>query len=707
MIKRNQAILNQLNALLDWVLIVASYIFSAWLYLTALDHDRSNMAALSARSVGIAAAVALVLLLLFTISGFYSATRTRRLTWKLGVIIVAVTGVVLSWSFMLYLLRLENFSRGVLFLFYGCAAAVLCAKYGFMAWLFRRIRAAGYNLKHQVVIGSGGQAARYKQDAEGERGLGLVIDRTVRPDDVLDGVLADPNIDEAVIALEPEEYGKIREVIGACEKNGVKYAVVPFYSDLIPAHPVFESVGSSKLFSMRSNQLENVGWAALKRLFDVMASAAGLLVLSPLLLAIAMGVKLSSPGPILFKQTRVGYKRKEFQMLKFRSMRVNDKEDTAWSTDTDGRRTRFGSFIRKFSLDELPQLWNVLRGDMSLVGPRPELPHFVEQFRETVPLYMVKHQVKPGITGWAQVNGYRGDTSIRKRIELDLWYIDHWSPLLDMKILFKTVFGGMMNTEHLNLAAEVKDVKIIVAAHKPAWMPADPLYVPVQAGAAGKPDLGFQRDDAGENISEKNAHYCELTVLYWAWKNLKADYLGLAHYRRHFTAHRFARNRHAVLTLPQASAFLDRADCLLPLPRHYWIETNYSQYAHAHHGQDLDTVREIIREKFPSYLKAFDASMKRTCGHRFNMFVMKRDLADRCCQWLFDILSELEKRLDISDYNPYDSRVFGFVAERLLDVWIETNGVKYKEIPYVFMEKQNWVVKGVNFVKRKMAGNKS
>jgi len=153
----------------------------------------------------------------------------------------------------------------------------------------------------------------------------------------------------------------------------------------------------------------------------------------------AIGVKLSSPGPVLFKQARVGYGKKIFYMYKFRSMRVNDRESTGWSTDTDPRRTRFGSFIRKFSIDELPQLFNVLFGDMSLVGPRPELPHFVEQFREDVPLYMVKHQVRPGMTGWAQVHGFRGDTSIAERIRHDVYYIEHWSVLLDVQILLMTL----------------------------------------------------------------------------------------------------------------------------------------------------------------------------------------------------------------------------------------------------------------------------
>jgi len=157
------------------------------------------------------------------------------------------------------------------------------------------------------------------------------------------------------------------------------------------------------------------------------------------MLVAAIGVKLSSPGPILFKQARVGYGNKNFYMYKFRSMRVNARETTGWSTNTDPRRTRFGSFIRKYSIDELPQFFNVLKGDMSLIGPRPELPHFVEQFRNEIPLYMVKHQVRPGITGWAQVHGLRGDTSIEDRIKHDVYYIENWSLLLDIQILFMTL----------------------------------------------------------------------------------------------------------------------------------------------------------------------------------------------------------------------------------------------------------------------------
>ena len=193
---------------------------------------------------------------------------------------------------------------------------------------------------------------------------------------------------------------------------------------------------------------------AIKRGFDIVVSAFLLLVSSPFMLLIALLVRLSSPGPILFRQERVGLNKRNFYMLKFRSMRVNDKQDTAWSTQKDDRRTKIGSFLRKVSLDELPQFLNVLKGDMSLVGPRPEIPRFVEEFRETVPRYMVKHQVRPGITGWAQVNGLRGDTSIPDRIRHDLWYIENWRFALDIKILFMTAFGGMKNSETLGSGKE-------------------------------------------------------------------------------------------------------------------------------------------------------------------------------------------------------------------------------------------------------------
>ena len=206
-------------------------------------------------------------------------------------------------------------------------------------------------------------------------------------------------------------------------------------------------IGDTSLIDLSASPLDNIVMAGLKRLIDIVGSAAILILISPLMLAIAIGVKLSSPGPVFFVQERVGRNKKIFKMLKFRSMRVNDSEKTGWSTDGDPRKTVFGSFIRKTSIDELPQLINVLVGQMSLVGPRPEVPYHVEHFKEEIPQYLVRQQVRPGMTGWAQINGLRGDTSIEERIKYDLWYINHWTPRLDIEILMKTAFGGFVNQE--------------------------------------------------------------------------------------------------------------------------------------------------------------------------------------------------------------------------------------------------------------------
>lgn len=252
----------------------------------------------------------------------------------------------------------------------------------------------------------------------------------------------------------------------------------------------------------------------------------------------------------------------------------------------------------------------------------------------------------------------------------------------------------------LSLCAVRGDVvKIVIAAHKPYSMPTDAVYFPLQVGAAGKSPIGFQRDDEGENISGKNANWCELTGIYWAWKNLEADAVGLVHYRRHF------RGARGVATGDELTLLMDGHDIILPRKRNYFIETNYSQYAHAHHAVDLDETRRILSERHPSYVDSFDAAMKSTKGHRFNMFVMKRPFFDAYCEWLFDVLFELERRLDISAYSAYDARVFGFVAERLLDVWLNRqNGIRVCELPVLHLEGQNWPKKIYSFVLRKFCG---
>lgn len=251
------------------------------------------------------------------------------------------------------------------------------------------------------------------------------------------------------------------------------------------------------------------------------------------------------------------------------------------------------------------------------------------------------------------------------------------------------------------------DIKIIVATHKIYWMPEDPVYLPLQVGAAIKEELGYIKDNTGDNISTKNPHFCELTGLYWAWKNLKADYVGLVHYRRYFTQKEvvgICRKRNQILKRVEWEKLLSVYSIVVADKRKYYIETNRSHYNHAHPSIGLDETERIIEELFPEYSVAFATVMKRTWAHMFNMFVMRRDLFDAYCTWMFTVLFELEKRLDISQFDAYNARVFGFVSERLLDVWLEKNGILYKEQNVSFMERQNWVKKGSLFLKRKLFG---
>lgn len=249
----------------------------------------------------------------------------------------------------------------------------------------------------------------------------------------------------------------------------------------------------------------------------------------------------------------------------------------------------------------------------------------------------------------------------------------------------------------------MSDIEVLVACHREKDIPNGAPLCPIQVGAAiaERRFDGFLHDDEGENISQKNRTFCELTALYWAWKNADAEYIGLCHYRRFFAGRRLGNKLSRIATQQELEAALSNAPILVPKKRNYFIETNYSQYAHAHHGQDLDVTREILSQRWGEYLPAFDRLMRRTSGHRFNMLVMRRDYFCAYCQWLFDVLFQLEQRLDVSNYSDYNKRVFGFVSERLLDVWLETTSAPYTEMPVVFTQRQNWLKKGGAFLKRK------
>lgn len=458
MIRENQTLLNRLNVALDGILIFLSLLAAYWLRFNVLH----GIPSVPFQSYVLAGFVLVpVHLMTYAVFGLYESFRKKRLYQELELLFAANT---LDFAFLLmtlFLTRDVNFSRLALGFFTVIADGSLGVKRIFMRKFLGALRRRGRNLKRTMIVGSGALARKYTEEVRRNPWLGYQITGYVSEKskwkDVkwlgefwqLPALLDLYHPDEVVAALDIDEYQELPHIIQMCEKAGTKLSLIPFYAQYMPAHPQIDSLNGLQMINLRRIPLDNWGNAFLKRTVDIIGSLLLIVLTSPLMLIAAVGVRLSSPGPIIFKQKRVGLNKDEFYMYKFRSMRINNQADTAWSTNQDNRKTRFGAFIRKYSIDELPQFFNVLKGDMSLVGPRPEIPHFVEQFKEEIPLYMVKHQVRPGITGWAQVNGLRGDTSIEDRIRCDIYYIENWTFFFDIKILLMTVFKGIANQEQL------------------------------------------------------------------------------------------------------------------------------------------------------------------------------------------------------------------------------------------------------------------
>ena len=462
MIKENQRLLNYINIVSDAFVILLSLPLA---FLVRFYVLKSGVISVPLAEY-LETSLLLAALYIFTFGAFglYSSFRGVPLIRELSRMWMAcLLDMTILFSF-LYLQHADDYSRLAMGIFFIISLTALSGKRWLLRRILRNMRAKGFNLKHVVILGSGSLAENYlkaiRSDSElGFRAVGYVDSTPCERDDdlkylgtfeELEQILDEHRPDEVISAIRMEDYPRTPAIIAACEKVGIKLAIIPYYADYISSTPQFDEIAGIPLLNIRRVPLDNLANAAAKRLMDIVCSAILILLTSPIMLICAVGVYISSPGPILFCQERVGRNKKIFQMSKFRSMRINSTQQTAWSRDHDDRKTKFGAFLRKFSLDEFPQFFNVLKGDMSLVGPRPEIPFYVEQFKEDVPLYMVKHQVRPGITGWAQVHGFRGDTSIKGRIDHDIYYIEHWSLLLDIKILFMTVFGGkFVNSESL------------------------------------------------------------------------------------------------------------------------------------------------------------------------------------------------------------------------------------------------------------------
>lgn len=462
MIKENQLLLNRLHISSDGAILYAALPLSFWLRFHVLPGGIPSVPL--SRYLALGVFLTAVQLFVYAAFGLYQSFRRTALRQELGRLWLAGGLVMAVLMSVLFVQRYVDFSRLTLGIWYLVSTGALSCKRAVLRGTLRRFRQRGYNQKHVLVLGSGEMAGAYLETIQAQRELGYTAAGYVasgpgdRPGgakwlggfEQLERILDKRRPDEAVCALSAEEYGRMPEIIAACEKTGTKLSIIPFYARYMPSNPQFDELEGIPLLNLRRIPLDNWANAFCKRAMDIVGSLLLILLSSPAMLVCAVGVKLSSPGPVIFRQERVGRDKRRFDMYKFRSMRVNGAQDTGWSTDHDGRKTRFGAFMRKCSLDELPQFFNVLKGDMSLVGPRPEIPYYVERFKEDVPLYMVKHQVRPGITGWAQVNGLRGDTSIKARVEHDIYYIEHWSLLFDIEILLTTVFRGkFVNSEAL------------------------------------------------------------------------------------------------------------------------------------------------------------------------------------------------------------------------------------------------------------------
>ena len=404
-----------------------------------------------------------VYLLLYQAFTLYTPMRMQGRRLVLANIVKANSLGLLILMFIFYMVDEGDFSRSTYIMFYVINIVLQWAVRMLIFTLLKDMREKGLNQKQMICVGYSRAAEEYIDRVQANPQWGYVIqgildDNTPAGTEYkgikvlgrienLNVILPENQMDEIAITLGLSEYYRLEEIVALCEKSGVHTKFIPDYNKIIPTKPYTEDILGLPVINIRYVPLNNTFNALIKRTMDIVGSIVGIIVTSPLMLLMCLIIKLTSPGPLIYKQERVGLHNQTFWMYKFRSMEVQpeSEEKKAWTVKNDPRVTPVGKFMRHTSIDELPQLFNILKGNMSLVGPRPERPFFVEKFREEIPRYMVKHQVRPGLTGWAQVNGYRGDTSIRKRIECDLYYIENWSIGFDIKIIFLTFFKGFIN----------------------------------------------------------------------------------------------------------------------------------------------------------------------------------------------------------------------------------------------------------------------
>ena len=464
MIKDNQKVFNRLLVIIDAAITAASFMLAYFFKFYVLN-DGPGVGVLPASDYfSLLAFIVPAYVLLYYLCGVYTPKRTVRLRFEVyGIVRADTIGIVALIIFMFLILREIHYSRSVMVIFYVFNVFFTAGFRFALRKSLRTVRGKGYNLKHILLVGYSRAAEEYIDRLTDNPQWGYVacgiLDNNVPAGTLYKGVkvlgslgnleiiLPENKLDEIAITLPLRDYDYLEAIVGTCEKFGVHTKFIPDYNSLIPSKPYTEDLEGLPVINIRYVPLTNTGNILIKRIIDIIGSLIGIILTSPIMLIAAILVKCTSKGPVIFKQERVGLHNKPFYMYKFRSMEIQSakEERKAWTIKNDPRVTPVGRILRKTSIDELPQLFNILKGDMSLVGPRPERPHFVDKFKEEIPRYMVKHQVRPGLTGWAQVNGLRGDTSIRKRIEYDIYYIENWTVGLDIKIILLTFLTGFIN----------------------------------------------------------------------------------------------------------------------------------------------------------------------------------------------------------------------------------------------------------------------
>ncbi|MEG0353629.1 MAG: undecaprenyl-phosphate glucose phosphotransferase [Cellulosilyticaceae bacterium] len=461
MIRENQKYLNKLQIIIDIGVLPISFLLAYYIRFHLMD---SGLMSLTDKEMLLPFLGSIpIFLFLYNLFDLYSARRTKPLHMEVSSIIKSnIIGFTLL-TVGLFVFKLVNYSRLMLAFCFILNTILTVGIRIIIKLILKKYRKLGYNLKHCIVIGSTNTTSTFLQKVKTHPHWGYHISGIIKNTSFTGNVFAGHRIlgdihdiasildkhyaDMVFITLESENMDELGHILHQCEKAGVKTSIIPYYHKYIPAKPYMDDLDGLPVIDIRHVPLDNLFKNLAKRAFDILFSLVIIILTSPLLLFSALMVRLSSPGPILFKQERVGLNRKNFYMYKFRSMKLQTEEDEKdkWTTKNDPRKTRWGTFMRKTSIDELPQFFNVLMGDMSVVGPRPERPFFVDKFKEDIPRYMIKHQVRPGITGWAQVNGFRGDTSIEGRIDHDLYYIENWTFTFDIKIIFMTLVTGFVN----------------------------------------------------------------------------------------------------------------------------------------------------------------------------------------------------------------------------------------------------------------------